>query len=298
MALSALLVLAVTSFAAATVNGALGYGYSSISVPIALLVTVGRVLNPALVIVEVAINLYALYWNRHSARRVIRRVLPLAAGLVPGVIAGALLLGRVEPTHMKLIVFSVLLPLILLQASGRRWPVRREDRAAVPLGAGVGVIYGLTTISGPPLALFWNNQGFAKEDFKVALAIVRSIESVCALLAYAYLGLLTSESASILPWIVPGVLIGFPLGHVLIQRIGVETFRRICMSFDAYIVAFGLSRTLEGVGVPTIVAYQVMIAASIFDTALLWTFFRRRQIEPPPLPVPRPAARSAARSAV
>ena len=54
MGLTALLVLAVTSFVAATVNGALGYGYSSISVPIALLVTVGRVLNPALVIVEAA----------------------------------------------------------------------------------------------------------------------------------------------------------------------------------------------------------------------------------------------------
>ena len=62
-----LLVLALTSLGAATVNGALGYGYSSISVPIALLVVAGRVLNPALVIVEVVINLYALWWNR--ARR-------------------------------------------------------------------------------------------------------------------------------------------------------------------------------------------------------------------------------------
>ena len=294
MVLSALLVLAVTSLAAATVNGALGYGYSSISVPIALLVTVGRVLNPALVIVEVAINLYSLYWNRRTARRVLPRVIPLAIGLVPGVIAGALLLGHVAPSTMKLLVFSALLPLILLQASGRRWPIRREQRAAVPLGAGVGVVYGLTTISGPPLAVFWNNQGFAREDFKVALAIVRSIESVCALLAYAYLGLLTRDSAAILPWIVPGVLIGFPLGHLLIRRIGVETFRRVCMSFDAYIVAFGLSRTLEAAGVPSIAAYQVMIAASIIDTALLWSFFRKRQPEPgPPPPLLEPGVGSA-----
>src|ERR1700704_5347002 len=90
-----------------------------------------------------------------------------------------------------------------------------------------------------------------------------------------------STPGTILPWIVPGVLIGFPLGHVLIQRIGVETFRRICMSFDAYIVAFGLSRTLESAGVPPVAAYQVMIAASILDTALLWVFFRRRQPGPP-----------------
>ena len=80
-----MIVLAVTSLGAATVNGALGYGYSSISVPIALLVVAGRVLNPALVIVEVAINLYALCWNRARRGRVLGRVLPLAVGLVPGV---------------------------------------------------------------------------------------------------------------------------------------------------------------------------------------------------------------------
>ena len=293
MAPSALLVLAATSLVAATVNGALGYGYSSISVPIALLVTVGRVLNPAVVIVEVAINLYALSWNRRAARRVLRRVVPLALGLVPGVIAGALLLGHVAPSAMKLLVLGALLLLILLQASGKRWPIRHEQRAAVPLGAGVGLVYGTTTISGPPLALFWNNQGFAREDFKVALAIVRSIESVCALLAYAYLGLLTQGSAAILPWIVPGVLIGFPLGHALIRHIGLETFRRVCMSFDAYIVSFGLARTLESAGVPSLAEYQVLVAASLIDAALLWSFFRKRPLAAPLLAPTTPAGRAA-----
>jgi len=279
MTLSALAVLAITSLVAATVNGALGYGYSSISVPIALLVTAARVLNPALVIIEVAINLYALFWNRRAARRVVGRVTALSLGLVPGVIVGALLLGTIEPSRMKLIVFSALLPLILLQASGRRWPVRNERRAAVPLGLGVGVIYGATTISGPPLALFWNNQGLAKDDFKVALAIVRSIESVCALLAYSYLGLVTRDSVTILPWLVPGVVLGLPLGHVLIRRIGVETFRRICMSFDAYIVAFGLARMLDTAGVAAAAAYGLLVVVAIIDAGLLWTFFRN-----PPAP--------------
>jgi uncharacterized membrane protein YfcA len=273
MTIAALLVLAFTSLGAATVNGALGYGYSSISVPVALLVTVGRVLNPALVIVEVVINLYSLFWNRRSARRMLPRVVPLALGLVPGVIAGSWLLGYVAPRDAKLIVFCALLPLILLQASGRRWPIRNERAASVPLGGAVGLLYGMTTISGPPLALFWNNQGFAKEDFKVALAIVRSIESVIALISYAYLGLLTRESAGILPWIAPGVLIGFPLGHQLVTRVGAETFRRVCMSFDAYLVSFGLSRTLVAVGVAPVSAYMVMVVAALIDTRLLWSYF-------------------------
>lgn len=274
MSLEVLFVLGMTSLGAATVNGALGYGYSSISVPIALLVVAGRVLNPAIVIVEVFINLYALVINWRAIPRVIGRVVPLAIGLVPGVIVGALLLGVIASGDVKLAVYAVLLPLILLQASGRRWPIRNEQRAAVPLGAGVGLLYGLTTISGPPLAMFWNNQGLEKNDFKVALAVVRSIESSCALAAYAYLGLLTRESAGLLTWIAPGVLIGLPIGHALVSRIGVETFRRVCMSFDAYLVAFGLSRTLTAFDVSPLLAYQLLVVTAIIDGRLLVGYFR------------------------
>ncbi len=274
MTLEVLFVLAMTSLGAATVNGALGYGYSSISVPIALLVVTGRILNPALVIVEVVVNLYALAINWRSVPRVIKRVRPLVIGLVPGVIGGALLLGTVAPGDAKLVAYGVLLPLILVQASGKRWPIRNEQRASVPLGAGVGLLYGLTTISGPPLALFWNNQGLEKNDFKTALAVVRSIESVCALAAYAYLGLLTRESASLLPWIAPGVLIGFPVGHWLVRKVGVETFRRVCMSFDAYLVAFGLARTLTALGVEPLFAYSVMAVTALVDGKLLFVYFR------------------------
>jgi uncharacterized protein len=276
----AMIVLALTSLGAATVNGALGYGYSSISVPIALLVIAGRVLNPALVIIEVAINLYALWWYRSAAARVLPRVWPLATGLVPGVVVGAALLGTISPSTIKLLAFGVLLPLILVQAAGWRWPLRNERRAAVPLGAGVGVLYGLTTISGPPLALFWNNQGLAKDDFKVSLAVVRSIESVCALIAYAYLGLITQDSASLLPWLVPGVAIGIPVGHWLVRHVGVETFRRVCMSFDAYLVAFGLSRTLDAAGMAPELAYLVLVVAAIIDTRLLLNYFRAPRLVP------------------
>ena len=50
------LVLVLITFVAATVNGALGYGFSSITVPIALLFYTNRILNPALVLVELVIN--------------------------------------------------------------------------------------------------------------------------------------------------------------------------------------------------------------------------------------------------
>src|SRR5260370_30220129 len=94
---AALALIAITLFAA-TVNGALGYGFSSLSVPVAVLFYANRVLNPALVLVEVGVNTYSLFINRHSVPRVWKRTLPILAGLVPRVIFGSLFLSAVNPT--------------------------------------------------------------------------------------------------------------------------------------------------------------------------------------------------------
>src|ERR1700716_1991998 len=92
----ALVLIAITLFAA-TVNGALGYGFSSLTVPVAVLLYANRVLNPALVLVEVVVNSYALFINRRSVPRVWRRTLPIVGGLIPGVVLGSLLLSAVNP---------------------------------------------------------------------------------------------------------------------------------------------------------------------------------------------------------
>ena len=63
---------------AAFVNGALGYGFSSLTVPIALVFYTNRILNPALVVVEVFINIYVpLSSIGRSIATVWKRVLPI-----------------------------------------------------------------------------------------------------------------------------------------------------------------------------------------------------------------------------
>ena len=67
---TALIVLAGLALLAAFVNGALGYGFSSLTVPVALVFYTNRILNPAIVVIEVFINLYVLL---HQSRRAFRR---------------------------------------------------------------------------------------------------------------------------------------------------------------------------------------------------------------------------------
>ena len=274
---AALTLVAITLFAA-TVNGALGYGFSSISVPVAVLFYANRVLNPALVLVEVAVNSYSLFINRKSVPLVWRRTLPILGGLVPGVIVGSMLLSMINAGGIKMLTYAVLLPLILLQAAGVRRYVHAERAVGVPLGTGIGLLYSITTISGPPLALMLNNQGFVREDFRASLALVRIAESTLTAIAYAILGLYSVLTGSLLGLIAPGVVLGVPLGVYLVRRIAVETFRRICMSFDAWVVGFGLSRSLIDAGVlGDPLAYLALGAASAIDVALLVQFFNKQR---------------------
>jgi uncharacterized protein len=59
--------------------------------------------------------------------------------------------------------------MILLQASGFRRPIHSERAIGLPFGAGLGVLYPLTPISGPPLALVVNNQGFVRPEFRTEI---------------------------------------------------------------------------------------------------------------------------------
>ena len=149
-----LLALSVITLIAATINGALGYGFSSLTVPMALLMFSNRVLNPALVLIEVVLNGYVLFVNRRSLPAVWRRMLPIIAGLAPGIALGTSLVASVNPSWMKLWTFACLIPLILVQVAVPVLDLKLESAwVGLLFGSGVGTLYAVTTISGPPLAL-------------------------------------------------------------------------------------------------------------------------------------------------
>jgi hypothetical protein len=273
-----LIVLGAITLLAAFVNGAIGYGFSSLTVPVALVFYANRVLNPAVVAIEVFINLYVLFINRAAVPAVWRRVFPILIGLLPGIGVGAFLLASLQPGWIKFVTYVVILPLILIQAGGWRRPLRSDRAIGLPFGTALGLLYSITTISGPPLAILFNNQGFVKNEFRAGLALIRVAESTLTAFTYYQLNLFVAESLDLSLVIVPCVLIGIPLGAFVIRRIDSETFRRICMSFDAWVVGFGLSRALielKLMDAPW--AYWVMAAAVLIDAWLLYVFFTARR---------------------
>src|ERR1043165_411399 len=93
--------LFVITLGAAIVNGALGYGFSSITVPVALLFLTNRVLNPALVLIEVALNAWVVWFTGAAFGGIWGRVAPIVIGLLPGVLVGTMIVSSVSPNWLK-----------------------------------------------------------------------------------------------------------------------------------------------------------------------------------------------------
>ncbi len=277
LSLTALTVLLVATSIAAAVNGALGYGFSSIVVPSSLTVVSPRRLNPTLVMLEVALNGAALVSHRRTVPAVWSRVWPVVIGLVPGVALGGVLFGLVSVQVLKTGTYSLILPLVALQSFALRWPVRSVRRVGPPFGFGLGVLYATTTVSGPPLAIYFNNLGLAQDEFRAALAVVRVIEAVTTLIVYALLGALTTPAAALAALLLPVVLVGLAVGRRVIARVDRTRFAMVCMRVDAVLVTIGLAITTSHAGwLPPQAAWPAAIG---FSLALHgWAASRARRV--------------------
>jgi uncharacterized membrane protein YfcA len=118
-------------------------------------------------------------------------------------------------------------------------------------------------------------KGYAKQDFRVALGVIRVGEAVFTGIDYYF----SADSMEIIPYIVPSVLLGIPLGSYLIRWMDPETFRRVCMAFDALVVAFGLSRVLIELNLATaFTTYSILTIMIMLNAYLLFRFIRDRTV--------------------
>lgn len=272
--------LIVLALAAAMVNGAIGYGFSTLVVPVALLAYPSSTLTPGLVLAEIVLNLLALLVNRRAIPAVFWRVVPMMLASLPGIALGVTLLKTASPNTLRFATYLVLLPLVLLQAAGLRRPLSKSSRAELPVGFGIGILYSCTTISGPPLGLLFNNQGLAQDEFRAAISLFRITESIATGIAFSLLSVYTPASVSLALQILPCILIGLPIGRLAVSMIDPESFRRICMAADAWLISFGLSRLLTTYGGLTArLAYAPMLVVLLLDGFILSRFFLRRRAE-------------------
>lgn len=275
--------LFIVAFGASIVNGAVGYGFSSTVTPIALLWYSNKLLNPALVLVELGVNFTLLARERRFVRSTWSHARPVVSTLLPGIVLGTIGLTFLAVSDVKLIVYVVLFPLVALQLWGFSRPIRDERRGGALVGSGIGFLYALTTISGPPLALFLRNQGLSKNEFRATIAQIRLAESSLTLTTYlvfsTFFGahLFTVPLLRLLPYLIVPAVIGIPLGTLLVRSLSPEFFRRVVMVADAAFISYGLSAVLVVLRWTSKANSQLLLMALLAGVAVL-AYFSIRHI--------------------
>jgi len=275
-----LTLLLITFFIASIPVGAFAYGFSSTSVPILLTKYSTRQISPILNFIEVFQNIYNLFNNRDGLNREsVSFSLYGIPGIVFGSITGAYLISA-SVSEFKIIVYLILIPLILLQAYGFRKPVPVSywKRFGSFITFPIGLLYGISTISGPPLALIINNQGLTRAEFRFNMALLRTVESLTTFSSYIALGVFSYQVIYYSLITTPSIIVGMLSGIFIAKLLNKEDFRRAVMSFDSYISGYGLSSNLMNANYlpQNLLGYFPLFLVIVLDAIILSKYIRAR----------------------
>ena len=158
-----------------------------------------------------------------------REIGPVAAGYALALPLGIWFLTAGDPIMLRWFMSMVIFLVVLVLWSGWRY---RGPRT-VPVRAGVGGISGFlggsTSLSGPPVILYWMALRTGAGYVRANLLVYLFIAELFAIGGYFLSGLLTAPAISIGITVAPIYLAGLLVGGALFGRASEATYRRIAL---------------------------------------------------------------------
>ena len=197
----------IAVFVAGLTMGLTGFGLALIASPLLVLILPPKIVVPVVtlhgVLTTVGVMVEARKWLD------LRRMWPL-------MLAG----GLAVPFGAYLLVTLLL---------GFRHEIRNEKLASGPVGLLSGLLNGSTGMGGPPIVLFFANQGVEKQVFRANLAAYFFALKVVAIPSYLVGDLITPTVAAYSLLFLPALLVGMAAGIRLAGRVPEELFRRFTL---------------------------------------------------------------------
>jgi uncharacterized membrane protein YfcA len=196
-------------------------------VPILVLIIEPKVLIPAVLIHGLIMNGALAYEARKNIQ--IHKIAPILLGGLFGLPFGAYLLVFLSSDILKIMIGSVIVIFGLLLLSGRNFHLKREKMFSVPIGLISGLLNGSVSMSGPPVILFFANQGVMKDNFRANLVTYFFILNIMTLIFFAIIGLINTDVLVLAGLTLPVALIGIFIGTKVSKKVNERVFRRIAL---------------------------------------------------------------------
>jgi uncharacterized protein len=217
----------VVVFFASIIQGLVGFGFALVSVPLLMLYFSHIIVVPNMLIQSALINLIIVIEAKKHME--LKRMIPLmlAGGL--GSPVGVFLLKMIEEKGIKVFVGVLLIFSSILLLLGYRKYFKNEKLAFLSVGFVSGILSGSTAMSGPPVILFYNNQGIEKTRFRANLVLYFLFLNIFGISIMSINGIL---SKNIFPYVMlfsPTTLIGVSIGIMLSKKINENIFKKITL---------------------------------------------------------------------
>lgn len=202
-----------------TIKGLIGFGNPLISAPLLSMRLDNVVLTPGTLLMDLPINGYITWKNRRSFQS--RRIVPLLAANVCGIIPGMLLLRSSLPWVIKTLLGIVVVFLGLEMATRNLRPARTGRdapwvRLAVALFSGVcGGLFGINMF----IVAYLQRTARDYSEFKGSMCFLFFGENVFRLCTYAVGGLLTQDVLLVGLCSVPAAALAMLLANLLGPRL-------------------------------------------------------------------------------
>ena len=233
-----LLLANLALLAGACLQGVAGYGIGTLSAPLLFLISPALLPAP-LVLNAVVLTVLMLLRNRASLE--IRQVRFAIGGGVGGAIMAGLTLLVLSPQGFELIFGALILTGVALSVGGLK--PQLNARNSILAGAASTYMGTITAVGGPPIALIYQNQkGPLVRANMSAFFLLASFLSLAALLASGYLG---QRELWLFITTLPGVIAGFLLSALFVNRMPFEWLRPIILAIAAIAGAAALFRGLQ-----------------------------------------------------
>ncbi|MCC6621567.1 MAG: sulfite exporter TauE/SafE family protein [Deltaproteobacteria bacterium] len=218
-------------FLAFTVEAALGFGATIVTVTLGALVAPVEVILPAFVPVNVVLSLRLVLKFQGQVRwdLLLKRVLPLMAiGMPLGIFAFA----ELDSALLVKVFGGFVIALALLELLVRRAstpPARGGLGGPFPVALLVlgGVVHGAFGTGGPMVVYVCGRLLPLKGEFRATLSALWLVLNSILVVSHVAGGRWTSETPLLTAALVPALLVGLVLGQALHDRIPADRFRRV-----------------------------------------------------------------------
>jgi len=230
-ALDALSGVIVTGFfvvmLAGTTQGLTGFGFSLVFVSCMLLFIEPKVVVPVVTVHSALINVVILAGVRKWVD--VKRIMPLTIAGIAGMPAGVYMLDVLDVNLLRIIIGIVIVLFAAAFLSGFEIKVRNERGAFFWVGLLSGALNGSTGFSGPPVILFFTNQGLKKNTFRANLVAYFMVLNFATLAFFYYRGFITPDVIRYSVWLLPSMVAGALAGIALSTKVDERVFRTIAL---------------------------------------------------------------------